>query len=79
MAEAKKINPIVKVKHVKGSSNKCPVASEIEVHLDGALVATATLGGEYTAPAVLKALKNKSDQKRFTVKDADKFFILCNL
>lgn len=78
MAEAKKISPVVKIKHGKGQG-KCPVVSHVEISLDGTLVATATLGGEYTAPQVLKALKNKSDQSRFEVKDKDKFFILCNM
>jgi hypothetical protein len=67
MAEAKKILPTVKVSHRK-NKGKCPVVSDIEISMEGKLVATGTLGGEYTEAQVLSALRGP-DKKRFEVKD----------
>ena len=79
MAEVKKILPHVNIKTRKGSG-KCPTVSDVSVHLDNVLVCEATgLGGEYTEKQVLQALRSKADQKRFSVKDAHLFQILCNL
>lgn len=80
MNEAKKIEPKVNVTHRKGKSSKCPTVTDVSISWDGTLVATAEgLGGKYEPKDVLKGLRNKSDQKRYVVKDQEKFNWLCNM
>lgn len=80
MAEAKKIEPKVSITHRKGKSSKCPTVTDVSISWDNVLVCTAEgLGGKYEAKDVLKGLKNKNDQKRYIVKDQEKFNWLCNM